>query len=47
MELLRLSRLNKENSRQAFVSPPPLHADLGGQISTRREAVTKELSAME
>jgi CRP-like cAMP-binding protein len=47
MELLRLSRPDKENARQAIVSPPPLHADLAGRISTRREAVTKELSAME
>jgi CRP/FNR family cyclic AMP-dependent transcriptional regulator len=47
MELLRLSRSDRDNNRQATVSPPPLHADLAGRISTRRETVTKELSAME
>jgi CRP/FNR family cyclic AMP-dependent transcriptional regulator len=47
LELLRLSRPDRENDRQAIVSPPPVHADLAGRISTRREAVTKELSAME
>ncbi|ACK52211.1 transcriptional regulator, Crp/Fnr family [Methylocella silvestris BL2] len=47
MELLRLSRANPADPEQAIVSPPPLHADLAGRISTRRETVTKELSAME
>lgn len=47
LELLRLSRTDRDNERQAIVSPPPVHADLAGRISTRREAVTKELSAME
>jgi CRP/FNR family cyclic AMP-dependent transcriptional regulator len=47
LELLRLSRPDRENVQQAIVSPPPLHADLAGRISTRRETVTKELSAME
>lgn len=47
LELLRLSRPDRDNERQAIVSPPPVHADLAGRISTRREAVTKELSAME
>jgi CRP/FNR family transcriptional regulator, cyclic AMP receptor protein len=46
-ELLRLSRPDRDNARQAIVSPPPVHAYLAGRISTRREAVTKELSAME
>ncbi|MEJ0094900.1 MAG: Crp/Fnr family transcriptional regulator [Methylocella sp.] len=45
-ELLRLSRPNRANPNQAIVSPPPIHADLAGRISTRRETVTKELSAM-
>ena len=47
LELLRLSRADRDNAQQAIVSPPPLHADLAGRISTRRETVTKELSAME
>ncbi|VTZ26153.1 Crp/Fnr family transcriptional regulator [Methylocella tundrae] len=46
-ELLRLSRANRADPREAIVSPPPIHADLAGRISTRRETVTKELSAME
>ncbi|VFU07377.1 Crp/Fnr family transcriptional regulator [Methylocella tundrae] len=46
-ELLRLSRANRADPREAIVSPPPVHADLAGRISTRRETVTKELSAME
>ncbi len=47
MELLRLSRPSKADPKEAIVSPPPVHADLAGRISTRRETVTKELSAME
>ncbi len=47
MELLRLSKSNRVDPRQATVSPPPVHADLAGRISTRRETVTKELSVME
>jgi CRP-like cAMP-binding protein len=47
MELLRLSRPNRANPKDAIVSPPPLHADLAGRVSTRRETITKELSAME
>jgi CRP/FNR family transcriptional regulator, cyclic AMP receptor protein len=47
MELLRLSRPSKAAPKEAIISPPPVHADLAGRISTRRETVTKELSAME
>ncbi len=47
LELLRLSRPDRDDDRQGVISPPPVHADLAGRISTRREAVTKELSAME
>jgi CRP/FNR family cyclic AMP-dependent transcriptional regulator len=46
MQLLRLSRPDRTNAQQAIVSPPPVHADLAGRISTRRETVTKELSAL-
>lgn len=47
MELLRQSRGGPLGAKQAIVSPPPLHADLAGRIGTRRETVTKELSALE
>ncbi len=47
MELLRLSRESKADPKAAVISPPPVHADLAGFISTRRETVTKELNAME
>jgi len=47
MELLRLSKSSRADPREAIVSPPPVHADLAGRISTRRETVTKELSALE
>jgi CRP-like cAMP-binding protein len=47
VELLRVSRPDREHDQQAIISPPPLHADLAGRISTRRETVTKELSALE
>jgi DNA-binding MarR family transcriptional regulator len=47
MELLRLSKSDQADPRTAVVSPPPIHADLAGRISTRRETVTKELIAME
>ncbi len=47
VELLRLSRMSRAEPREAIVSPPPVHAELAGRISTRRESVTKELSALE
>jgi CRP/FNR family cyclic AMP-dependent transcriptional regulator len=47
LELLRRSRAARENPMEAVISPPPVHADLAGRISTRREIVTKELSSME
>jgi DNA-binding MarR family transcriptional regulator len=47
MELLRLSRSNRADPKEAIVSPPPVHAELAGRISTRRESVTKELSTLE
>jgi CRP-like cAMP-binding protein len=46
-ELLRLARPDKENARQAIISPPPTHADIASRVSTRREAVTRELAALE
>ncbi|WP_431858119.1 Crp/Fnr family transcriptional regulator [Azospirillum sp.] len=43
-ELLRLAR---PDGRGAVVSPPPPHADLAGRVGTRREAVSRVLSALE
>lgn len=45
-ELLRLGR-PRPGGGEATVSPPPLHADLAARIGTHREAVTRELGAME
>jgi CRP-like cAMP-binding protein len=45
-ELLRLSRPDGEPGR-AIVSPPPFHAEIAARISARREAVTRELKALE
>jgi CRP/FNR family cyclic AMP-dependent transcriptional regulator len=46
-ELLRLSRPETGNPKQAIVSPPPVHADLAARVSIRRESVTRELKALE
>jgi CRP-like cAMP-binding protein len=45
-ELLRLSRPDGASGR-AVVSPPPYHAEIAARISARREAVTRELRALE
>jgi CRP-like cAMP-binding protein len=46
-ELLRLSRAEAGNTRRGIVSPPPLHTEIAARVSTRREAVTRELKALE
>jgi CRP/FNR family transcriptional regulator, cyclic AMP receptor protein len=45
-ELLRLARLAGVNGNTARIDPAPKHGDIAGQISTYREQVTRELSAM-
>ncbi|WP_404379227.1 Crp/Fnr family transcriptional regulator [Caenispirillum salinarum] len=45
-ELLRLSRPSADG-RTAVVSPPPTHAELGARVAARREAVNRELRALE
>jgi CRP-like cAMP-binding protein len=45
-ELLRLARLAGVNGNTARIDPAPKHTDIAGQISTYREQVTRELSAM-
>jgi len=44
-ELLRLARGDERGG--AVVSPPPPHADLAARVGTRREAVSRVLSALE
>ena len=46
-ELLRRSRPDPANERQALISPPPVHADIAARVSTRREMVARELKALE
>jgi CRP-like cAMP-binding protein len=46
-ELLRLSRPDEIAPGRALVSPPPYHAEIAARISARREAVTRELRALE
>jgi len=46
-ELLRLSRPEAANAKQAVVSPPPVHAEIAARVSSRREAVARELTALE
>ena len=46
-ELLRRSRPDPTDERQAVVSPPPTHSDIAARVSTRREMVARELKALE
>jgi CRP/FNR family transcriptional regulator, cyclic AMP receptor protein len=45
-ELLRLAKKVGVTGNTARIDPAPRHADIAGQISTYREQVTRELSAM-
>jgi CRP-like cAMP-binding protein len=45
-ELLRLARQSGVKGNTARIDPAPKHSDIAGQISTYREQVTRELSAM-
>ena len=45
-ELLRLARQAGVRDNAARLEPPPLHAEIAGNISTYREQVTRELSAL-
>jgi CRP/FNR family transcriptional regulator, cyclic AMP receptor protein len=44
-ELVRLARSSAKG--EAVISPPPTHAELASRVSARREAVTRELNALE
>ena len=46
-ELLRLSKPLSGKPEHAVVSPPPTHVDLAGRVSIRREAVAREIKALE
>ena len=46
-ELLRLSRPDAGKPKQAIVTPPPAHTDLAARVSIRREAVSREIKALE
>lgn len=46
-ELLRLSRPEAGGAGRAFISPPPVHAEIAARVSTRREAVAREMKALE
>ena len=46
-ELLRLARSAAHGAVRKVISPPPLHAEIAARISTRREAVAREIKALE
>jgi CRP/FNR family transcriptional regulator, cyclic AMP receptor protein len=46
-ELIRLSRPEPKEPKQALVSPPPVHAEIAARVSTRRETVAREFKALE
>jgi CRP-like cAMP-binding protein len=46
-ELLRLARASPTAPEERVISPPPTHAELAARVSSHREAVTRELSALE
>ena len=45
-ELLRLADDNEQREGSASISPAPTHFDLAARISTHREAVSREMSAL-
>jgi CRP/FNR family cyclic AMP-dependent transcriptional regulator len=45
-EVLRLARLTGVKANVARIDPAPRHAEIASQVSTYREQVTRELSAM-
>ncbi len=46
-ELLRLARPTDNSPGQAVISPPPVQTEIAARVSTRREAVARELNALE
>jgi CRP-like cAMP-binding protein len=47
VELLRLARPPTGDDGEAIISPPPTHQEIADRISTRREAVARELKQLE
>jgi CRP-like cAMP-binding protein len=45
-ELLRLARDQELDADKAVITPVPTHADIASRVSTHREAVTRELTAL-
>jgi CRP-like cAMP-binding protein len=45
-ELLRLARLASPRDNRAVLDPAPRHVDIAARVSTNREQVTRELSAL-
>jgi CRP/FNR family cyclic AMP-dependent transcriptional regulator len=45
-EVLRMARAAGVERNTARIAPPPKHADIASQISTYREQVTREISAL-
>jgi len=46
-ELLRLAKGGHATSGASVLSPPPTHAELAARVGSHREAVTRELNALE
>ena len=44
---MRLARAGRIVDGTGRISPPPTHAEIAARISTHREAVTRELKALE
>jgi CRP/FNR family transcriptional regulator, cyclic AMP receptor protein len=46
-ELLRLCRPAQDGDTRAVISPPPTQVELAARVSTRREAISRELKSLE
>ena len=46
-ELLRLSKPVVGKKGEAILSPPPVHSEIAARVSIRREAVAREIKALE
>jgi CRP/FNR family cyclic AMP-dependent transcriptional regulator len=46
-ELLRMARSAPGHGNRMVISPPPFHADMASRVGARREAVSREIKALE